>query len=60
MKANGKAWIRKNIETGADFKVIQEVKERFPQLNQVPFKYEEGVDHEELMELPGTDGIRLP
>ena len=32
-------------------KVIQEVKERFPQLNQVPFKYEEGVDHEELMEI---------
>ncbi len=32
-------------------KVIQEVKERFPQLKQVPFKYEEGVDHEELMEI---------
>mgnify|MGYP005718563567 FL=1 len=32
-------------------KVIQEVKERFPQLNQVPLKYEEGVDHEELMEI---------
>ncbi len=32
-------------------KVIQEVKERFPQLNQVPFKYEEGVDHEELMDI---------
>ena len=32
-------------------KVIQEVKERFPLLNQVPFKYEEGVDHQELMEV---------
>ena len=32
-------------------KVIQEVKERFPQLNQVTFKYEEGVDHEELMDI---------
>ena len=32
-------------------KVIQEVKERFPLLKQVPFKYEEGVDHEELMEI---------
>ena len=32
-------------------KVIQEVKERFPQLNQVPFKYEVGVDHEEMMDI---------
>ena len=32
-------------------KVIQEVKERFPRLNQVPFKYEEEVDHEELMDI---------
>ena len=32
-------------------KVIQEVKERFPLLTQVPFKYEEGVDHEELMDI---------
>ena len=32
-------------------KLKQEVKAPFPQINQLPFKYEEGVDHEELMEI---------
>ncbi|MDP6464365.1 MAG: bifunctional phosphopantothenoylcysteine decarboxylase/phosphopantothenate--cysteine ligase CoaBC [SAR324 cluster bacterium] len=32
-------------------KVIEEVKKRFPRINQVPFKYEEGVSHQELMKI---------
>lgn len=41
----------KSIELEAVPKVIEEVRERFPELYMVTFKYQEGLAHEELLEL---------
>lgn len=40
-----------NIEMVTLPKVIEEVQERFPRLHMVTFKYQEGVSHQELMEV---------
>jgi phosphopantothenoylcysteine decarboxylase / phosphopantothenate---cysteine ligase len=46
---SGGAW--KSIELVPTQKVVERVRERFPDLYMVTFKYQEGVGHEELMEV---------